>query len=109
MFKVATKPTFTHDVPVFVPVDNGHVEMPLRTKFRVMDDSEAVAIDYSSRDGIPMFLDRAVVGFEDLVDDSDQPMTCTDLVRTKVLALPFVRIALFKAYTAAVTKAKLGN
>ena len=109
MFKVATDPTFTHDVPVFVPVDNGHREEKLRTTFRVLDGDETDALDPTSKDGILAFLERAVVTFDDLVGDDDQPMDCTDVVRAKILSRPFVRVALFRAYTHAVTKARLGN
>lgn len=109
MFKVATDPTFTHDVTVFVPVDNGHEEAKLRTTFRVLDGDETDAMDPTSKDGILSFLERAVVTFSDLTDDDDQPMDCTSVVRSKILSRPFVRVALFCAYTAAVTKARLGN
>jgi len=106
MFKVATDPTFTHNIKVNVPIDDGHETHELRTTFRVLDDEIS---DPETVADLAAFLDRAVVTFEDLSDDNDAPMTCTEEVRAKLLTRPFVRLALWNGYRNAMVHARLGN
>lgn len=102
MFKLISNPEFSHDVPVMVPVDGGHEEQTLRARFRVTDaDPDTTsAVDY---------LKKVFVGVEHLVDDAGSPVAWSDAVRDRLIAMPYVRLALFRAYAAATTKARLGN
>ena len=45
----------------------------------------------------------------DLVGDDDQPLEYNDALRDQLIGVPFVRIALFRTYLEAVTKARAGN
>ncbi|WPY94675.1 hypothetical protein T8T21_00690 [Limimaricola variabilis] len=109
MFKIVDRPEFTHDVPVMVPVDGGYREEKLRTRYRVVPDSEAESLVMSRTEDVKAFLRLAVVGFEDVVDDADQPIPYSDELRERLIGAPHVRLALVRGYTAAVSKARLGN
>lgn len=108
MFKIIDNPEFTHEVPVMVPTDGGHAEQRMKVRFRVIEEDE-IALDVSVADGTKAFLRRAVVTIEDLVDPADRPVPWSDAVRDRLLQLPYVRMALLRAYNAAVTKARAGN
>lgn len=108
-FKVNLNPEFTHLVPVMVPVDGGHREETLATRFRVLDDDALGEYDVNTTPGLRAMLDAVVVGFEDLLDDDDRPLACTAELRAHFLGLPYIRIGLYVAYRAATTKARLGN
>ena len=109
MFKIVSDPQFTHDVPVMVPVDDGHAEQSLRTRFRVLDDEARSAFDLTTPEGTKDFLHAAVVGFEGLVDDEEKPLPVTDALREKLIGTPYVSGALSRHYFAALYKARLGN
>ena len=109
MFKIVEKPEFTHDVAISVPVDDGHAEEKLRTRFRVLPDVEADAFDMRAPEGQRQFLEAAVVGFSDLVDDKDKHLDCTPALRERLLDTPYIRQALVLAYVRAVAGARRGN
>lgn len=109
MFKLQKDPQFTHDVPVMVPVDDGHQEEMLRTRFRVLDDEALAEIDWESKDGAKVFLRAVIVRFEDVVDDHDKPILMSDELRERMIAKPYIRDGLTTAYGKALSKARLGN
>lgn len=108
-FKINLTPEFVHPVPVMVPVDGGHQEENLTTRFRVLDDEALEDYDLNSTAGLRAMLNAVVITFEDLLDDDDQPTPCTPDLREHFLNLPYVRIGLYLAYRSATTKARLGN
>ncbi len=107
MFKVVSEPTFTHPVKVMVPVDGGHQEQTFKTKFRVLplSDEQADGTD----EGEQATLRRAIVSMSDVVGEDDQPLEYSDHLRDQLIAVPYVRIGLMRAYIAAVAKARVGN
>ncbi len=109
MFKIIQNPEFTHAVPVQVPADGGHREEVLKARFRVLSGEGDDVFALKTNDEIMAFLGRAVVGLEDIVDDDGKPVPFSDAVRDQVLALPYARAALLRAYITAVTKARAGN
>lgn len=109
MFKIVENPEFTHDVAVSVPVDDGHAEETLRTRFRVLPDVEADAFDLRQPEGQRSFLEAAVVGFSDLVDAEGKHLDCTPALRGRLLDTPYIRTALVLAYVRAVAGARRGN
>ena len=109
MFKVTQNPEFTHDVPVMVPIDDGHEEQNLRTRFRVMSLDEMEAFDLSGKEGTTEFLRRAVVRFTNLADEDGNQLECTEALRDQQIDLNYVRLALTTAYTKAMYKARVGN
>ena len=108
MFKIARNPEFTHDIIVMVPVDNGHDEQKLRTRFRVLSADEITAHDFASPQGIEAYLRDIVVRFEDVVDEDGKAMN-EDETKTRLLGIGFVRQALLTHYGEALRKAKTGN
>lgn len=106
MFKVVDRPEFTHDVPIMVPVDGGHDEQILKTRFRLISNERWEELGVVSATDI---LDEIVVSFEDLVDASKAPLPCDPVVRTTLLGMPHVRIGLITYYRVATQKARLGN
>lgn len=107
MFKVTTAPKFTHPVTVFVPTDGGHVEQSFKATFLV-EDVEKLS-DIQDEGGQKAVLQRVVTHMDELVGDDDQAVPYSDALRDQLIGLPYVRIALFRTYLDAVTKAKPGN
>lgn len=99
MFKIVDKRTFTHDVKIMLPVDGGFVEETLKTTFNYLPADELG----------PGFLEKAVVTFLDLADDNEQPLTCTDELRAKILANPNVVHGLTDYYSRVIHKVAPGN
>ena len=107
MFKVTTDPQFTHPVKVFVPVDGGHAEQSFKATFRVEGVEELDQVQ--DEGGQRAVLQRVIVGMSDLVGEDEQPLSYSDRLRDQLIGVPYVRIALFRTYLEAVTKAKAGN
>lgn len=106
MFNITAQPEFSHVVAVLVPCDGGHREETLRARFRVVSTDET---DTSTMEGIEAFLKSVIVSLDELVDGGGEPVLYNNAVRDQVLALPYARLALLRAYMTAITKAKLGN
>ena len=109
MFKIAPAPEFTHKVPVLVPVDGGHREEVLSVRYRVIPSEQMEAFDGRNTEEFKVYLRSIVVSLNDLVDAADKPVAYTDQVREVVFDLPYARLAIARAYSAALTKARLGN
>lgn len=108
MFKIARNPQFTHDVPIMVPVDDGHEEQKLRTRFRVLSADEIMAHDHMTPEGHRAYLDDIVVRFEDVVDDDGKAMP-EEESKNRLLGITYVRHGLLTWYREAQSKAKTGN
>lgn len=109
MFKITENPEFTHDVPVQVPIDDGHREDMLKTRFRAITLSESEKYDLNTKEGTTAYLERIVVSFQNLADAEGVPIASTDELRRDLLDLSYVRMALTNAYMRAMHKARLGN
>ena len=107
MFKITAKPTFTHTVHVMVPVDGGHREETFKATFEVKDIDQLEKVqDEGGQRGL---LREVITGFDELIDDAGQAVPYSDELREQLIGVPYVRIALFQAYIAAIGKAKPGN
>ena len=109
MFRLIAEPRFTHPVAVMVPVDGGHAEQTFRATFRVVPAAEADGFEVNTASGLSDFLKLALVDLLDVFSAEDRPLPWNDALRDQMLELPYVRIALFKTYMAALTKARAGN
>lgn len=109
MFKVAEEPTFRHKVTARVPVDGGFEEQSFEATFRTIPLEEAEAFDLMSAEGATPFFKRAIVELHDIGGADGNPVEYSDKVRDAVLALPWARKALAKAYFGAMAGAKEGN
>ncbi|SPH20985.1 hypothetical protein ASD8599_01726 [Ascidiaceihabitans donghaensis] len=108
-FTVTKNPEFTTDVEVMQPTGNGHDKKILRTRFRVVPNSEANEFDLSTFEGTQAYLDHIVITFENLVDENKDPMICDANLRSDLMDLPYIQNALVSAYTSALVGAKRGN
>lgn len=109
MFIVVDEPTFAHAVKVLVPVDGGHEPQSFKAVFKVLATDREAEFDLSTATGSTEFLRAIVVGMDELVDAAGAPLPYSDALRDRLLRLPFVRVALVKAYFEAIRKATEGN
>ena len=109
MFKIAKDPQFTHKVTVQVPVDGGHKEETFRCRFRVVSAETLAVHDLSTAEGTESYLRAICVRFEDVVDEAGEPVASDEELTNQLIGIPYVRLALVRAYTAAMAKARLGN
>ena len=108
-FKLAKTPEFTHKVAIQVPIDGGHREEVLKCRFRVVPAETLALHDLSTAEGTESYLRAICVRFEDVIDEDGQPIEHSDALAHTLFGLPYVRLALVRAYTAAMAKARLGN
>ena len=108
-FKIAKNPQFTHTVPVLVPVDDGHQEQSMKVRYRVRTVDDLNAHDRSTPEGTEAFLRSIIVRFEDVVDEDGVEMPSDEALVDRLLAFPFVRMAVVQGYFDAVNKARTGN
>lgn len=101
-FKLNKNPTFVTTATIAVPTDNGPQEETISVRFRVLPDE---ALELPS----PEFLKRAILRIDDVTDDAGEPVPSSEALISEVLALPFTRLPLVRAYMAALTGARLGN
>lgn len=109
MFKIVQNRTFTHDVAVLIPSDNGHVEETLKTTFNYVDADKLASFDLTTGAATDAFLDAIVSSFHDCVDEHGQPLPDSEQLRKQLLGMHNVRSALLRHYLNAVRKTKEGN
>ena len=105
MFNVSPKRTFTHDVKIAMPIDDGFADEKLKTTFNFLTSDE---INELLGDDTK-FLEKAVATFHDLVDDDKNPVTCTPEIRASLLLNLNVQQGLIAHYFSAVRKVPQGN
>ena len=101
-FKLQKHPTFRTTATINVPTDAGTVPQSLSVRFRVLPE------DATNLESLE-FLRQAVLGLDDVVDDNDTPLAFSAELLEDVIAPPYVRICLIKAYWQALAGAKAGN
>lgn len=109
MFRIVDRPEFTHEVPVQVPVDGGWKAETLKARFRILPEAEEDTGDLYSTEASKEYLRRILVRLDDLVDEAGKPVEYSDEMRERVLALPYARLALIRAYARAQVRAAEGN
>lgn len=109
MFRIADRPEFTHTVTVSMPVDGGFEEQSFKARFALLPSSEVDDLKVDTAAGMKDFLRRVIVSFDDIVNDAGDPIPYSDKLRDTVLDQQPARLALFRTYFAAVSKAKSGN
>jgi hypothetical protein len=100
--KIVDHRTFTHDVAIMMPVDDGFAEDVLKTTFNYLSQDRLAELGGD-------FLAEAVVTFHGLTDDDDEPIACTDELRLKLLRNSNIMHGLTTHYLRAITKVKSGN
>lgn len=109
MFKITESPEFTHKVVVPVPVDGGFKDETLMARFRVTSQDRLAEIADATPGNYAALVDAIVVSLDDLADGDGKPLPYNAEVRKAVLDLPYVRTALIRAYSEAVSGARRGN
>ncbi len=109
MFDIDASPVFTRTVTVFVPSGDSYVEQTLKATFNVLADDavEGVALHETVR--VKTALRAMVVRLDDLANAQGETVAYSESVLEQVLSLPYVRIALLKAYFEGVVVERLGN
>lgn len=107
MFNITDTLKFTHKVPVFVPVDGGHIEQSLTVTYQIGPDAGDTAPDPAA-DGLTAFLKEIVVNIGGVMEDGKE-LPWSDALRDRLLGWPIIRSALYRGYLSAITKAKAGN
>ena len=108
MFKIASQPEFSRRVTIRVPCDGGFEEQSLNVRFRVLPPDEQEKLK-GTDDLVGGFLKRAVLEMWDIVDEDGQELPYNDHLRDQLLALPYVRFALARAYGEAVAGERAKN
>lgn len=112
MFKFPKDGLFEADwgVQVYVPVDGGrHQIQKFTARFKVLSQEELKGITGDS-DFDDEMLNKILIGWgEDLVDDAGQPLPFNEENKKAVLDIPFVRLAIIRAYGEAVANARRKN
>lgn len=109
MFKLDPEQTFRHKVVAKVPVDGGYRSDEFRATFRVVPVDKMAQFDLHDGPSSTEFLKHAVVHLDDVAGVDDAPIEYSDELRDQVIALPYARVALVRAYHEAVSGALLGN
>ncbi|NCM96152.1 MAG: hypothetical protein GW948_02210 [Rhodobacterales bacterium] len=107
MFKINARPTFTIEVPI--ALEGATDTQTLKATFRAIPDEEATAHDFNSAEGFKTFLRDVIVELHDLVDLEDKPLAYSVAVRDELLGWQHIRMALYRAYWAALSKGRSGN
>ncbi len=100
--KLSKNPTFVTKAIILVPTDDGQVEQSISVRFRVLQED---GLEVAS----PEFLKRAILRIDDVVDDDDTPLASSDALIDQVIAQPYTRLPLVKAYFQALSGARVGN
>lgn len=110
MFKITPKPTFTHTVPIMVPVNDGHDEQSLDITFRVLGLKQLAELEPGfDAQRQRAYCDAVVQTFSGLVDDAGKDVPCDASLRERLLDTPYVQIAIMRHYSEAMSKAKTKN
>lgn len=114
MFKLQKNPTFTHDVPVQVPVDmedgkGGHETRMLKVRFRALHSDDLAEHDYASREGQEAYVRAIVDGFPAVVDDDNQLIPDDEALFRQLVGRSNIRLAVMAAYADAMIVARAKN
>ncbi len=110
MFKVNDRPKFTTEISVKVPDGEGHRTETFKATFAVLPEPELPdAHELGTQDGQRIFLQKVLVGLDDVVSDDDRPLEFTLEVRDAVIGRLDARSALIRGYFDKFTSLASGN
>ncbi|NIZ12907.1 hypothetical protein [Phaeobacter sp. HF9A] len=109
MFKVDETPTFTRQVNVKVPKGDGHEEQPFKATFKAVDEDDFEGVQLGDAEQVKALLRKMLEGMEDLADAAGGAIPYSEVIREKMLKLPYVRLALIAAYYDGMTDHRSGN
>jgi hypothetical protein len=108
MFDIDLKPTFTRRVKVTIPSGATTVEQSFLATFEALDVPEIEAFNIESSEGSKAFLERAFIGADELALGG-KPIEFTPDVRDQLIAKPWARRGLVRAYLDGFKEASTGN
>jgi hypothetical protein len=106
MLKVTARPQFRHKVDARVPTDGGFRDEVFEVTYRLASDPNADMSTSALQDD---FLRDIVVELHELADENGNAIPYSDAVRDQVFELPWAKLAIFKAYFAAVRGERAKN
>jgi hypothetical protein len=107
--KIAKISTFTHDVTILVPQDDGYREENVKVTFNYIGVEASRAFDLSNAADTTSYL-KAIIGrLDDLTDDAGAPVAYTEQLRDQLLDMQYFRQGILSHYLDAVRKVKAGN
>lgn len=109
MFNVIDNPKFWRTVKVAVPADDGQEEATFRARFRVIDEDTAESFNLLDRDGVRDFMRQALVDLDEIVGEDGKLVPYSEDLREQMLHKTYVRVALLRTYSEAVTQLRPGN
>ncbi|QBF31492.1 phage tail assembly chaperone [Thalassococcus sp. S3] len=109
MFNINQKPTFTREVQIPVPVDDGHENQSIKVTFLARQDAELAQYNTRTLEGQKQMLRDVILSIEDIVDDEGQPVPYSPGLLEKLMSWTFAVLALLSAYSKSMADARLGN
>lgn len=95
---------FITPVVVHLPTGSGQIERWFMVRFRALSRSEEQRFDVHSAAGTDDFIRRAIVEWEGLKDEQNQPVPYSDTTLEYLLEIHEFRLALVKAYVTAMSR-----
>lgn len=105
MFAINTTPSFTHDVTIRIPADDGFVEQKGKVRFRLVSDDELEQL----ADDVKAIVNAIVEGFPGGAEIDGKKLEDGDELKAAMLSMSAVRTALLVHYRQAAAGARLGN
>lgn len=102
MFVLQRDPQWDWPVTVQAPGEGVAVPMRFSARWRLVPLAEAAALA-RTEEGIDTLLRRAIVELRDIVDEAGQPVPHGPALLEALLAIPWVRAGLVRAYADAVS------
>lgn len=103
------RPTFTRQVKVEIPRGRDKIEADFLATFEAIDNSELESFDLATPDGTKAFLNRVIVGLDDVLDGDGNAVPYSETLRDRLLDKPWSRSKLVAAYARGVVGAAEGN
>jgi hypothetical protein len=108
-FKIVKQLEIDWPVPVNVPTSGGKTELHTFTaKFKIMGNEYFEKAQQKAKDDIDL-ISKLITGWDGVLDDNDKPVKYSKKALSELCSLPFVRIAIIKAYTEALNGAEAKN
>lgn len=89
-YRLKKNRTFTTTATLTIPSDEGPVTQTLGVRFKVLPGAEAMQVED--------FLRTAILHLSDIIDDDGEPVAFSETLLEQIIAEPWARVGLLKAY-----------
>lgn len=107
MFKIDRSPEFTLDVPI--PEPGAEDQPTIKARFRAVSEERLNAADWLDVESIKEFLRDVILELSDVVDEAGEAVPFGRELLDRVLAIPYARVGLMRAYGEALSGLRRGN